>query len=57
MKTHLQALLAGALTFGAAHCVDPAIHERGVMVPEERISADSKPEAKPKVGTSLKLEL
>jgi hypothetical protein len=57
VKTYLQALLASALTLSAAHCVDPAIPERGVAVPVDKLSADSKPEAKPKVGTSLKLEL
>ncbi|MDE0883685.1 MAG: hypothetical protein OSB21_13915 [Myxococcota bacterium] len=57
MKTHLQALLASALTLSAAHCVDPAIPERSVAVPDKSTSADSKPDAKPKVGTSLKLEL
>ena len=46
MKSTLKTLLAGALTLSAVHCVDPAIHERGVIVPDSEKALDKEPKKK-----------
>jgi hypothetical protein len=42
------------MTLSAVHCVDPAIPERGVMVPEVE-KTQPKTEAKPADGPKLEL--
>ena len=55
MKSTLKTLLAGALTLSAVHCVDPAIHERGVIVPDSDTAPDK--EKKKKGDPNMKLVL
>ena len=55
MKSTLKTLLAGALTLSAVHCVDPAINERGVMVPAQEKEADK--DTKKKDDPAMKLVL
>jgi hypothetical protein len=54
VKSVLQTLLASAMTLSAVHCVDPAIPERGVIVPEVE-KTTPKTEAKPANGPKLEL--
>ena len=54
----LRALLASVLTLSAVHCVDPAIQERGVLVPKEQPAApDAGPTQGVPGGPSMKLDL
>ena len=55
MKSLIQTVLAGVMTLSAVHCIDPAIADRSVDVPE--LEQPPAPPQKPMPDNGPKLEL
>jgi len=55
VKSIIQTVLAGVMTLSAVHCIDPAIADRSVDVPE--LEQPPAPPKKPTPDNGPKLEL